>query len=113
MHTTSALVRTIENLRSHGGVLGEARRNKPPWVLCCDREFFVATELAHPMSRQGFGQLGFWCRDTVLVSRHSFGVAIVMLHRGLVSCHDMTFVSRQGWLVGVVTGPGWLGGVSI
>ena len=99
-YTTGALVRTIENLCSHGGVPGEAHRNKPPWVLCRDRvgSPCVAT--------------GFWAAR-VLVSRHGFGVAPVMLHRGLVSCHDMTFVSRQGWLVGVATRPGWLGGVSI
>ena len=56
---------------AHEGVPGKACRNKPPWVLCRDRESSVATELAHPMSRQrflasrqGFGQLGFWYRDS-------------------------------------------------
>ena len=36
--------------RMHAGVPGEAHRDRPPWVLCCDREFSIATELAHPVS---------------------------------------------------------------
>ena len=59
------------------GVLGEACRDRPPWVLCRDIEFSIATELAHLVSRQGilvlrqsFRQLGFcvatqfWCCDS-------------------------------------------------
>ena len=34
-------------------VKGKARRDRPPWVLCHDREFSTMTELAHPVSRQG------------------------------------------------------------
>ena len=33
------------------GMLGKACRDRPPWVLCCDKEFPVATEIARPVSR--------------------------------------------------------------
>ena len=39
-----------EDLRLRVGVPGEARHDRPPWVLCHDKEFSVVTELAHPVS---------------------------------------------------------------
>ena len=44
--------RTCERVRAD--VPREACRDIPPWVLYRDREFSVAIELAHPVSRQGF-----------------------------------------------------------
>ena len=42
---------TTKDLSARAGVPGEACRDKPPWVLCSERELFVATELTHFMSQ--------------------------------------------------------------
>ena len=41
---------TIEGVHARG-VPGKAYRDKPPWALCHDREFPVATEKANLVSR--------------------------------------------------------------
>ena len=46
-----APVHTIEDARVRAGVTERGCRDKPLGVLCHDREFLVATELAHPVSR--------------------------------------------------------------
>ena len=48
--TTRAPTRTTEDSRACAGVLRKAYLERPPWVLCRDREFPVATEMAHPVS---------------------------------------------------------------
>ena len=49
--TVGAHVRTTEDPCMRGGVLGKAYLDRPPWVICRDKEFPVATEMAHPVSR--------------------------------------------------------------
>ena len=53
-HTTGESVRTTEDLRASAGLPREGCRDRPPWALYHDREFSIATELAHPVSRHGF-----------------------------------------------------------
>ena len=48
--TAGAPARTTED-PVRAGVSGKACRDKPPWVLCSDREFPVTTEMAHPVSQ--------------------------------------------------------------
>ena len=72
-HSTGAFASIIEDLRA--GVPGKACRDRPPWVLCCDK---VGSPCVATM---------FWAPG-VLVLRHNFGVATVVLLRGLVSCCD-------------------------
>ena len=75
--------------RARWAVPREACRDRPLLVLC--RERVGSPCVATGVFRVATGFYGSW----VLVSRHSLGVAIVMLRRGLVSCRDMTFVSQQ------------------
>ena len=59
----------------HGRALRKACCDRPPWVLCHDRECPVATEMARPVLRQRiqccdrvwpFGVMTqSWCRDRV------------------------------------------------
>ena len=51
-HKTGTPTRTTEDLsmRAHGGLPREACRDRPPWVLCRNREFSITTELSHPLS---------------------------------------------------------------
>ena len=49
-----APARMTKDLRAIAGVHRKVCRDMPPWLLCRDREFPVMTELAHPVSRQGF-----------------------------------------------------------
>ena len=72
-HSAGAFAHMIEDLLV--GVPGKACRDKPPWVLCRDR-------VGSPCVATVFWAIG------VLVLRHSFGVATVVLLSGLVSCRD-------------------------
>ena len=47
-----------EDSHVRASVPGKACCDRPPWVLCQDREFPVATKMACPVSGQGVGQLG-------------------------------------------------------
>ena len=42
----------VSDLRLRRGVPGTACRNRPPWVLCHDRELPVAIEMSRPVSQQ-------------------------------------------------------------
>ena len=57
-------------------VPGKACHDRPPWALCCDREFLVAIE--NFLSRQRWlaqcRDRGFLCCDRILGSR-GFGIA--------------------------------------
>ena len=83
MHGRHACVHDQGPARARVGVPGKACCERPPWVLYRDREFPIAIEMAHPVSRQVVGQQGLLCRSTILVSRQ--GAALWV---GFVSRHD-------------------------
>ena len=72
---TTGTTRTTKDLRAlRGACLGKPVTAGLQWVLCRDREFHVATNMAHPaieilVSRQGVRQQG------LSVSQHNFVVA--------------------------------------
>ena len=108
----------------------ECQRRPVPTDLL---RFSVEIELAHPVSQQGFGQLGFLCCNTIFLCRdhgaalwvHFCVATFLFVSRQrhfsveLKSVATKFSLSRQGWLFGVATqsfgvatGPGWLGVVA-
>ena len=65
MCMAGAHARTTKDLGAHAhtGVPGKACRDRPPWVLCRDRDFSVVTGFSCSVSRHGLGvvtRLGLW-----------------------------------------------------
>ena len=50
MHGRCACAHNKGHVLAQAGEPGKAIRDRPPWALCHDREFPVATEKANPVS---------------------------------------------------------------
>ena len=80
VHDRRACTHDLGPAQVHAGEPGKAYRDKPPWALCCDKEFPVVIEKASSGSRQRP-----WCHDKIgLVG----GVAIRARNREHSVCNS-------------------------